>query len=479
MTPDTGRIPVFVRRLAGPVLIFVGILLSVLVLRWLGVRAMQPEDPRNFAALALGVAAAIVLTRVVEYAIFDVMFRLRNRPAAPALLRQLFSIVVFLAIVAAVIKAILPDVHLGAVLTTSAILTAIIGLALQDTLGNLFSGLALHLERTLRVGDMIRYGETFGTVEELSWREIRLRTTEGNLLLVPNSVAGRERLEVFSRPGPPVARVVRVGLDYDASPAAAREALETAVRGMRGLAETPAPKAFVRAFESSSILYELRYCLEDYSNYVDIDSQVRERVWYSLKRAGLPIAYAVIRQHQYQAGPLPVLPRDAMVRSTIDGVDLFAPLTPDQRERIAHGAVERRYAADEIIVREGDTTSSMFVVASGRAGVSIHGAGGESRKLAILETGTAFGEISLLTGDPRTATVRALTETLLVEIDKKTLEPVLRESPDLCGAFERVIDERRKGAEDSREASREELGRSSLQRAHLADRIARFFGLTA
>ncbi|MDQ6894961.1 MAG: mechanosensitive ion channel family protein [Acidobacteriota bacterium] len=476
MTSQSVPLPSFVRRLAGPVLLFFGVLLAVFGLRSLGVGAFQPGDARNLGALSIGIAAAIVLTRVLDYAIFDVGFRVRRRAAAPALLRQLVSIVVFLAVAAAVIKSILPDVHLGAVFTTSAILTAIVGLALQDTLGNLFAGLALHLERTMRVGDMIRYGETFGTVEQLSWREIRLRTTEGNLLLIPNSLAGRERLEVFARPGPPVARTLRVGLEYDASPEHARETLESALRGMKGIALNPPPRAALRTFDASNIVYELRYWLEDYGDYLDIDARARERVWYALRRAGLALAYNVIRQHVFQAGPLPIAPRGTRIRPAIDGVDLFAALSEEQREKIAAGAAERRYAPDEIIVREGDGTSSMFVVATGRAGVSIHGAGGESRKLAILEPGSAFGEISLLTGERRTATVRALEESVVVEIDKATLEPILRESPDLCHSFERVIGERRKGVADSFEASRGEL--RAPQRAPLAERISRFFGLS-
>jgi len=468
--------PAFIRRLAGPVLLFLGVLLAVFALRSLGLPALQPGDERNLGALSIGIAAAIVLTRLIDYGIFDVGFRVRNRAAAPALLRQLVSILVFLAVAAVVVKSIFPNVRLAAVFTTSAILTAIVGLALQDTLGNLFAGLALHLERTMRTGDMIRYGETFGTVEQLSWREIRLRTTEGNLLLIPNSLAGRERLEVFACPGPPVARVLRVGLEYDASPEHARETLETALRGMKGGAENPPPRAYLRAFDASTVVYELRYWLVDYSAYLEIDSQVRERAWYALRRAGLQLAYPVIRQHQYQAGPLPIAPHGTMIRDAIDGVDLFAALSIEQRAQIAAVAAERRYAPDEIIVREGDETSSMFVIADGRAAVSIHGAGGESRKLAILPAGKTFGEISLLTGEPRTATVRALEESIVVEIDKATLEPILRESPGLCHSFERVIGERRKGAANSFEASRSEI--RAPQRAPLAERISRFFGLS-
>ncbi|MEO8431597.1 MAG: mechanosensitive ion channel family protein [Acidobacteriota bacterium] len=476
MTPAERKIPLFVQRVAGPLAILAATFLVVLLMRSFGYPAAAARPGHDWGSVAVGIAGALLLTRLLDYLSFDVAFRLRKKMAAPALLRQLVALIIFLLIVAAVAKILLPDFHLGALLTGSAILTAILGLALQDTLGNLFAGLALHLEKTMRVGDMVRSGETFGTVEELSWREIRLRTMEGNLLLIPNSVAGRERVEVFARPGPPIARWVRVGLEYDASPATAREALQSGLREMRGLARHPAPWAGIRSFEASSVVYELRYWLEDYADYLSIDAQVRERIWYSLRRANLPLAWPVIRQLQYQGGPIVAPDRAAGVRAAIEGVDLFAPLSDDQRQRLAAGARERRYAPDEIVVREGDETSSMFVVASGRAGVSIHGAGGDSRKLAILEPGKAFGEISLLTGEPRTATVRSLVETVLLEIDKKTLEPILRESPTLCGAFQTIIEERRRGAADVLESSREELGRVQ-QRVALADRIARFFGL--
>ncbi len=476
MNPTERGIPLFVRRLAGPLILLAVVFLAVFLLRTLGYPAGGARSERDWGSLAVGVVAALFLTRLLDYLSFDVVFRLRKKMAAPALLRQLVALIVFLLIVAVVTKILLPDFHLGALLTGSAILTAILGLALQDTLGNLFAGLALHFEKTMRVGDMVRSGETFGMVEELSWREIKLRTMEGNLLLIPNSLAGRERVEVFARPGPPVARYLRFGLEFDASPGAVREALESALREMRGLARHPAPRAGIKSFEASSVLYELRYWLEDYAEYLEIDAQVRERVWYSLRRAGLHLALPVIKQLQFQAGPLVAPGAVTPVRAAIDGVDLFAPLSEDQRSRLAAGAVERRYAPDEIIVREGDGTSSMFVVAAGRAGVSIHGAGGDSRKLAILDAGEAFGEISLLTGEPRTATVRSLMETVLLEIDKKTLEPILRESPELCGAFQTVIEERRRGAADVLESSREELGRVQ-HRVALADRIARFFGL--
>jgi small-conductance mechanosensitive channel/CRP-like cAMP-binding protein len=476
--PMGERLPLLVRRLIGPVALVATVIAIILLLSAIHVPTTSATGDRDYGALAIGVAVALVVTRLLDYIFFEVAFKLRRKAAAPALLRQLVGLLVFGIAVAVLFRVIL-GVQLTGMIATSAVLSVVIGLALQDTLGNLFSGLALHLEKSVQVGDMVRSGEIYGTVEELSWRAMKLRTMEGNVLLIPNSIASRERLEVFGRPGRPIARIVRVGLEYDQPTGRAREALEAAARELPGIASFPEPVAYVTSFDDFAIGYELRYWLEDYARFLEIDSQVRERVWYRLDREKIRIAYPVIRQHQYAAGKLPVPERRPEIQLAISNVDLFALLSDEARDRLADGARERRFAAGETIVREGDRGSSMFIVESGRLAVSAHGTVGQSQKLAVLEPGTAFGEISLLTGDPRSATVRALTEATLLEIDKKTLSPVLRENPSIIGMLELTMQERRKRASDALEAARGDEGERTADRTPLRARIARFFGLGA
>ena len=468
------KLPYLVRRLLGPVALVATAVAIVLLLSTLGVPTSDARD-RDFGTLAIGIAVALVVTRLLDYVFFDVAFRLRRKVAAPALLRQIVGLLVFGIAVAFLFHEVL-GVELTGVIATSAVLTVVIGLALQDTLGNLFSGLALHLEKTVQVGDMVRSGEIFGTVEEMSWRAFKLRTMEGNVLLIPNSIASRERLEVFPRPGRPIARMLHVELEYDQAPARGREALEAAARDVPGVAAYPEPVAYLKNFKEWGIQYELRYWLEDYARFLDLDSQIHERVWYRLDREAIKIAYPVIRQYRYDAGVLPKPNRRSDVEAAIDSVDLFTLLSDEARSRVADGARERRFAAGETIVREGDRGSSMFVVEAGRLGVSAHGTVGQSQRLAVLEPGAAFGEISLLTGDPRTATVRAMTEATLLEIDKATLAPILRENPSIVGMLELTMQERRKKASDALEAARGETDRTE-DRTPLRQRIARFFGV--
>jgi CRP-like cAMP-binding protein len=232
----------------------------------------------------------------------------------------------------------------------------------------------------------------------------------------------------------------------------------------------------LKDFKDWGILYELRYWLEDYARFLDVDSQIHERVWYRLDREMIQIAYPVIRQYRYDVGALTKPSRRSAIEAAIESVDLFTLLSGEAKGRLADGAAERRFAAGEIVVREGDRGSSMFIVESGRLGVSAHGSVGQSQRLAVLDPGSAFGEISLLTGEPRTATVRALTEATLLEIDKATLSPILRENPSICGMLELTMQERKKRAADVLEAARGETERTE-DRTPLRQRIARFFGL--
>ncbi|HEY3203706.1 MAG TPA: mechanosensitive ion channel family protein [Thermoanaerobaculia bacterium] len=474
MTESKTRLAEAVGRVLTAFLILALVAGLVLLLSSVGVPMTDAKGTRNYGAFVIFLAAALVFTRILDLLLFDLGFRLRRGTPAPALLRQIVSLLVF-GIILAILCQVILSASLPALLTTSAIITAVIGLALQETLGNLFSGVALALERTVQVGDMVRAGETIGLVEQLSWRAIKVRAMEGHAIVIPNSVASRDRLEVFRRGGAPMARTLAVGLEYAAPPARARAALEAAARDAPGVAKLPSPVAYLARFDSSAVVYELRYWLEDYARYLEIDSKVRERVWYRLEREGLPIAYPVIRQHQYAAGPLPRRLETEAIPAVIEASDLFAPLSASERGELAAGVRQHRYSEGEIVVREGDTTSSMFLIVEGRVGISVHGEGVASQKIAFLEPGAAFGEISLLTGEPRLATARALTEATLIEIDKATIAPILEANPSLVAKLDAIIQERRRHTANRLVSTRE--GSVPVEPESLRARIARFFGL--
>ena len=468
----TDALAAAVRRIL-PALVILGAAAAVVgMLHALHFALKDPVAHRDWGEFAIGVALALLATRVIQVLLFDIGYRLRRGAEPPALLRQLVGVVAFLVILAVLVQVVL-SANLGTILATSAILTAVVGLSLQETLGNFFSGLALAMERTVQVGDMVRTGDTIALVEQLTWRAIKVRTLEGNSVVIPNSVASKDRLEVFRRSGAPLARTVRVSLEYDVAPERARSVLEEAGRDVAGVAAVPAPVAYLHSFEASVIEYELRYWLDDYARYLEVDSRIRERVWHRLGREGLGFAYPLARQFQWQGGPVPRADTSPAIRRAIDSSPLMRALSEDERARVAAGARLRTFAHGEVVVTEGDTTSTMFLIASGRAGVTIHADSGGSRGVAALGPGQAFGEISLLTGEPRLATVRAITEVELVEIDKATIAPILEANPSLVDKLEEIIEARRQQTADR-------LDESSQVREvpeSLRSKMARFFGL--
>ena len=163
------------------------------------------------------VALIIFVVRVVDAFIFDVVISRRRNVIAPQLLRQIVALILYMLLFASALKMVL-DYDVKTALTGGAVLAAVIGLALQDTLGNLFSGIALHMEGAFDVGDIVHSGEHIGVVESVSWRATRMRGFNNQMIILPNSVIARERLEIFPNANLN-ARVIQFGVDYNVPPA--------------------------------------------------------------------------------------------------------------------------------------------------------------------------------------------------------------------------------------------------------------------
>jgi small-conductance mechanosensitive channel/CRP-like cAMP-binding protein len=434
------RAPLVLRRAIGPILLTIGVAFAVLLIRRLQLFPLR-DATHDWGDFAIGVALLLLATRLVNYLFFDVVFRLRRRTEAPLLLREMVAILVFSAGFALLLRSLL-SVHLTAVLATSALITAVIGLALQDTLGNLFSGMALHLEKSLLVGDMVRVGDEVGFVEMLSWRAIRVRTLLDSIVLLPNSAAARERLEVFPRSsGAPVAYAMRIGLEYQTAPTRAIAVIRETAVGVPGVAAVPPPRVYVVNFGDFSIVYELRVWLEDYSMFLPVETAIRERLWFALKRAGIAIPYPTSVRFQnvrpWQDPPPPEMP------PILDRIDLFAPLTVDEREVLRSHLVHLGFGPGEPVVAEGDLADSLFVVESGELSVLVRHGDGTIVEVGTLGPGDAFGEMALLTGEPRAATVKARTAASLYRIGKDALAPILKGNRTLVVEMSRLVEGRR------------------------------------
>ena len=412
-----------------------------------------------------------LLVRALNSLFFELAFRLK-RIDAPTLIRNIFTIVAFSIFFLIAFTFLFPDVNLGALFTTSAIFGVILGLALQDTLGNFFAGISLQADRPFQVGDVITVGAQrhTGVVEEISWRAIKIRTFANHVVLIANSNAAKEPIEVCPRDNRN-ARLVYFNTLYTDSPAKTIHVVREAVREAENVSDKVTPVVRIRNLGDNGVDYEVKYWPEDYAKYNDTDALVRQRIWYAFRRANLNFAYPTRTLHVER--PSKASMRDGgAIAERLSAVDLFAPLSDDETGLLAQSAVRHVFAPGELVIRAGEPGSSMFVVHNGRVQVQIN-ENGRSRNIATLNEGEFFGEMALFTGEPRTANVIALEETEVLEIGHAAMKRVFDLNPDLVESLSFIIAERRQGLASLADVSLP----TSHTSAGILSSIKRFFGL--
>ena len=412
-----------------------------------------------------------LVVRALNAAIFDLIFRFRKGYEAPTLARNVFTLLVFAIVFVILFRNVYFEYDLGALFTTSAIFGVIIGLALQDTLGNFFAGISLHADRPFQVGDVIVVGSHVGVVESITWRAIKLRTFTNRIVLVSNSNAARESIEVSPRNNLN-ARLVFFGTLYSDSPAKTIHVVREAVRDADNVSDKITPIVRIRNFGDSSIDWEIKYWLEDYAKYNDTDALVRQRIWYALRRNGLTFAFPTRTLYlERQSAARPITAED-QIADRLSAVDIFAPLSPDELRQLSKSTVVHVFAPGETLIRAGDEGSSMFVVHNGRVAVQISDRG-TPRTVASLTDGNFFGEMALFTGEPRTANVVAVEETEVFEIGHAAMKHIFQTNPDLAESISWTITERQADLARGSESAQPSI----TETAGLLSSIKRFFGL--
>jgi small-conductance mechanosensitive channel/CRP-like cAMP-binding protein len=428
----------------------------------------------NAVKLILIGIVGYLFVRALNFLFFGLAFRLK-RIDAPTLIRNIFTIVAFTLLFLIAFTFLFPDVNLGALFTTSAIFGVILGLALQDTLGNFFSGISLQADRPFQVGDVITVGAErhTGVVEEISWRAIKIRTFSNHVVLIANSNAAKEPIEVCPRDNLN-ARIVVFNTLYTDSPAKTIHVVREAVREADNVSTKVTPIVRIRNLGDNGVDYEVKYWLEDYAKYNDTDALIRQRIWYAFRRAGLNFAFPTRTLH-VERRPIAAL-RDGdggAIAERLSAVDIFAPLSAEETTMLAQAAVSHVFAPGETVIRAGDPGSSMFVVHNGKVCVQVS-ENGRPRTVATLNEGDFFGEMALFTGEPRTANVLALEETEVLEIGHAAMKQVFDTNPDLVESLSFIMAERRQGLASQTDST----VTPSDSSAGILSAIKRFFGLS-
>ena len=314
----------------------------------------------------------------------------------------------------------------------------ITGFALQDLLGNIIAGVALQIGKPFTQGDWLILDNQHAEVVEINWRATRLRTTDEIMIEIPNRQISNITITNLSRPTRRHAMRFSIGIDYGALPTRVKAVLGHAAANAKGVLPEPKPKVFLKNFGDSAIEYEIKFWLEDHSQYSDICDAIRTNCWYGLRREGIRIPLptravqierpAPSRQAEVQAAARTILRQQPLFRSLTD-VQLDALLP---RSRVYH------FGQGEKLIEQGESGDSMFILMDGQADVMVD-RNDVKAQVAALKAGDCFGEMSLLTGERRRATVIANTDCEVVEIAKPVLANLLKEFPELLDKLSELL----------------------------------------
>jgi len=249
------------------------------------------------------------------------------------------------------------------------------------------------------------------------------------------------------------------------------------------MAKEPPPHVLFQGIRDSFAVYIVRYWLTDPGIDEPTDSSVRVRVWFALRRAGIPLsipASTIFLTHDTPEREQRKVDQELAHRmQALATVDLFRTLPDDTREDIAAALASTPFAAGESICREGDQDEGLYMIVAGEAIVRI-GTGREEREVARLGPGQFFGEMSLMTGEARTASVVAATDMTCYRVDKPAFQKLVQATPMIAEQIAEVLAARRQGLSAARD-ERDEIRRKRMETAKqdLLGKIRGFFGLSA
>lgn len=427
----------------------------------------------HIVKIILWMALVITAVRFVTHLFARTVYRNTSQGEISSLLKTVISVIIYIVAFFMIFQSQFPGVQLAPLFTGSTIIGIVVGLALQDTLGNLFAGLALQADKPFEVGDVVQIGQRNGVVESVSWRGVKIRTFQNKLLVISNSVLGKETIEVAPKTNLN-ARLVFFNTLYAHSPATTIQVVREAVRQVENVSNKIRPVIRIRNLGDNGIDWEVKYWLDDYTLHNDTDALIRQRIWYLFQRERIEFAYPTLTVHQETIpDQLPAEEAFNSISERLNGVSIFAPLSSDEIQQLASVSTSRLYAPGEAIVRRGQEGNSMFVIIRGSVKVQIPEKT-EVLTLGDLSENDFFGEMSLLTGEPRSANVIAAEETEVLHIKKDGLKPIFESNPSLVESICELIAERKEllDAQTAAAAEDQTEAKKGVMRS-----IRKFFGL--
>lgn len=489
MTTETTSTPIgalaFLRQ--EMVLILLGAIFGVLQFDWpliereLGVTPVPVlRDAIHIASgLAFWAVAARGLALALNYLFWDRWQEAHHHRYVPKLLKDITSVAVWAAIGIAALSMVL-NVSVTGLVTASGIVIAVIGFALRGMIADIFTGIALGVERPVETGDWIELDNgKVGRVVEMNWRATRLVTNDEVMVVIPNSYLASTPFTNFHAPEKFWRDRFRITMGHDVPAHEAERILLSAVNQVSESADIPRPSdVLLHDYNENGVVWEVRYWVPEFARMPTLRNQVMRNALRNLELSGVRIPRNRV---EIISATHPMARRDLARedRGLLKSMQLLEGLEDEELEQLREGLVPHVYPRDIPIVREGDAGSSMFVVKEGCLEVRIRNEAGENVLVATQVAGMFFGDASLLTGEPRSATVTPVVDSLVLEIRKEDMAVLIERRPEMVDYMSTVLAERQlrndEKLRDSSRAEQEEHHATLTERIEAS--IARFFSL--
>lgn len=399
----------------------------------------------------------MLVIRQVGLLVFRVLVP-RTGAHPPRILEELLILVAYVAWI--LLRLSLAGLDLGSLVASTAVLTAVLAFAMQDTLGNILSGLALQLDHSVHIGDWVQVDDVSGEVMQVQWRHTAVRTLFGEMVLIPNSQLMKARVKLIG--GPSVARRLLTVFfygDVSVRPAEVIAAVEQALghAAFETIAANPPPVCLLFGFGEGRLTYAVRFWLTDPSAPGRSESLVRQHIHAVFQREGWSMAAPsmdlAIARRAPGDDPTDPVNRTSLLPSVryrvLRDLELLAPMTDDELRELAERMGAVTYVEGGLIARQGEVGDELYIVARGHVDVWLEAQEGR-HLLARVGVGQVVGEMSLMTGEPRRATLTAGRDVLCYVVSKDAFQAILAKRPELAEMFAQLLAERNQQLVDLR-----------------------------
>lgn len=376
----------------------------------------------------------VFFIKTLAYFIFDFLLLKKQGIHYPKLVKDVLVFILYIVGILLILNYYL-NIKITVLLASSAVFTVVIGFALQDILGNLFSGIILNFEDSFKLNDWVRINEWEGRVEQFGWRSFKIRAIDRELIVIPNQVASKAEVLIYGSEHQPVALKIKVGVSYQDSPDRVSETIGRVLGSMADICREPLPTVQLKNFGDFSLDYEVKFWVRDYAKHNVITAEVRRCIWYAFKRQNIQIPYPVRELYQ-RPEKLTEIPRQILI-DALKGNDILRTIDDNEFLKISAEIDYKIFGGGETIICEGDDSEFFSHVYSGTVNVVKDG-----QVVARLQAGDFFGEISLVTGEKIGATVVADCESVIIMVSSVRFKEIIGMNEELAMKLSTVITKR-------------------------------------